>query len=269
MARVRQAILSACLMLIGCGGQSGPMAQPPLSHPLPPPLQRSPTPAPPKTPAPRATQTPDPSTPAPRPTQKPTPRPTQAPTPRPTPAPTPRPTPTQSPEDELRCSGFRWPVKAATDEAADSIDLHGTTTISISALRRLPTPVINKGTARIPPVETTVYRINNVLLKYVRSSPDADYHLVIADANGLTMILESPDPDCAPSSTLAPQIRNVRTKIDSVTPRVPPTPLRVNKVVSIEGVGFHDDFRALDGQAPNGIELHPLIAICFGLNCKL
>jgi hypothetical protein len=228
-----------------------------------PPSLRAPPPQP-------LAQSPPPSaSPTPEATAKSTPTPAPTPTPKPTPTPTPRPTPTPSLEDERRCSGFRWPVKVATDTDAGSIHLSAVTTISIAGLRRLSTPRVNKATPRIQPVETTIYRVNDVLLKYVRSSPDGDYHLVVADANGLTMIMESPDPACAPSSALASQMGKVRSKINSVASHVRPTPLDLNMVVSIKGVGFHDDFKALDGQAPSGIELHPLIAICFGRDCKL
>jgi hypothetical protein len=279
MVRVPYAMLCACFLLAGCGGQSGSSVQPPsLRAPPPQPLAQSPPPS--ASPKPSHAPSPTPvatanSTPTPAPTPSATPKPKPTPTPKPTPAPsptqtpTPSPTPTPSLEEEGRCSGFRWPVKVATDTDAGSIHLSAVTTISIAGLRRLSTPALNKATPRIQPVETTIYRVNNVLLKYVRSSPDGDYHLVVADANGLTMIVESPDPACAPSSTLASQMGKVRSKINSVASHVPPTPLNLNMVVSIEGVGFHDDFRALDGQAPSGIELHPLIAICFGRDCKL
>ena len=38
-------------------------------------------------------------------------------------------------------------------------------------------------------------------------------------------------------------------------------------VGTVMGVGFFDFLHGQDGVAPNGIELHPVPAICFGQNC--
>lgn len=266
--RVHHAICCACLMLCGCGGQGGSLAQPvpervatphgPVHTSAPP----SPTPSPKKpTPAP---QPPPPSlrpaTPTPHP---PTPTPRRA-------TPTPRP-PTPGPEtgDDKPCNGYRWAVKTATDAGANSIVVSNRIDTTIAAMRRLGAPAPNPSMRRDAPTETTVYRINNVTLQYIRKMPDGDYHLVVAGTNGLTMIVENPNPQCVPSSRFASQIRSVRSKIDNAFPHISATPIHIHTVVSVQGIGFYDRFSGTFGQAPNGIELHPLVAICFGMNCKL
>jgi hypothetical protein len=103
----------------------------------------------------------------------------------------------------------------------------------------------------------------------VRLAPDLDYHLVIADEKGRTMIVESPDPKCVRSGILASPIKTVRSKIDQTIRNVPRTGVQPNVLVTVEGVGFFDTFAGLLGQAPNGVELHPVTKICFGKNCKL
>jgi hypothetical protein len=37
----------------------------------------------------------------------------------------------------------------------------------------------------------------------------------------------------------------------------------------VRGVGFFDRIHGQTGIAPNGIELHPILGICFGQNCSL
>lgn len=227
-------------------------------------LLRSPPPPVPQQQTPRPTQPPD---------RDKTPAPQESPSPpnvtQPTPAGTPTPVvvPTSEP-GEKPCAGFRWPVKIADDADALSIALSSRMDITIAALRQFAAPGVSDTTARTAPVETTVYRITNVTLRFVAMQHDADYHLVISDPNGVTMIVESPDPNCAlaNSSTLATQIQNVRASVNRAIPKLPARP---DTSVTVEGVGFFDFFSGAFGQAPNGIELHPVTAICFGVNCRL
>ena len=90
------------------------------------------------------------------------------------------------------------------------------------------------------------------------SQDDRDYHLVLADAIGRTMITEAPDPTCAAGSILIRQIAEVRRRIESRFPSLPATP---GVPVTITGVGFFDSIHNVIGQAPNGIELHPIVEI--------
>ncbi|MDQ2816681.1 MAG: hypothetical protein M3T49_00540 [Candidatus Eremiobacteraeota bacterium] len=163
----------------------------------------------------------------------------------------------------------RWPVKVGTDADAGSVNLTPQDT-TIAALRALalppyPLPADN----RLAPTETSVFRLVNATLIFIQLHPDHDYHLVVQDQNGRTLIVESPDPNCAPadSSAYLTQMKAVRQYLDAnftVTaagqdPNVP---------VTVTGIGFFDYlYRNLYGQAPNGIELHPLLSACIGSNC--
>jgi hypothetical protein len=87
---------------------------------------------------------------------------------------------------------------------------------------------------------------------------DRDYHLVLTDGTGRTMIAEAPDPACAAGSILVGQIADVRGRIDA---RFRSLPATSSVPVTVTGVGFFDRIHNAIGQAPNGIELHPIVEI--------
>lgn len=177
-------------------------------------------------------------------------------------------TPSPSPSPASSCGSFRWGVKTATDANAPSIQLSPQET-TIASLVSIPAPQsLSDGTPRINGPETTVYEVDDVTLVEVFKEHDRDYHLLVRDAQGRTLIAEVPDPSCAPSSFLYDRISQVRQALDaqyptlasggSVTPGIP---------VSVQGAAFFDGEGITSGEAPNGIELHALTAICFGANC--
>jgi hypothetical protein len=53
----------------------------------------------------------------------------------------------------------------------------------------MPKPATLPANNRIQPTETTVYRLHATLTKY-KLETDSDYHLVVADSSGHTMITE-------------------------------------------------------------------------------
>jgi hypothetical protein len=77
------------------------------------------------------------------------------------------------------------------------------------------------------------------------------------------MIAEIPSPSCIGSSPFLPSIRYVRSKF---TTAYHPTDFwkRPNVTVQVTGVGFFDFIHGQSGVAPNGIELHPVLAIRIG-----
>jgi hypothetical protein len=175
---------------------------------------------------------------------------------------------TPKPQPDAPCSGYRWAIKTATDVDAQSIDFDDKVHTTVDALIAQPLPGGSILTPRIRPTEMTVYQLTNVTLKRIVRAVDRDYHLLVADGAGHTVITESPDPSCATASRFAAQIGAVRSEIDAAVPNVSATPLSPNATVTVQGVGFFDyapNFAT--GQAPDGIELHPITAICFGLNC--
>jgi hypothetical protein len=163
---------------------------------------------------------------------------------------------------EGTCGVERWSVKTGTDADVGAIDLANPVPTTVAALRSLAKPALLPANTRIRPTETTVYSITAMLSVYKRED-DADYHIVIVDSAGNTMITEIPDPACVgPGSPLAAGIQNARAEFDA---RLNPTTTfkTANMQATVTGVGFFDFLHGQTGVAPNGIELHPLLDITF------
>jgi len=111
-------------------------------------------------------------------------------------------------------------------------------------------------------VETTVWRISGTLVR-VKEEQDSDFHLIIADSGGRTMITEIPAPACVSSSPFLPSERYVRSLF---TADFHPTTSwqRPGVRITVKGVGFFDFLHGQSGVAPNGIELHPLLGFSLG-----
>lgn len=159
------------------------------------------------------------------------------------------------------CGVERWPVKTGTDSDAPNMSRLVFPT-SIPFLRGVPIVRPLPQANRIAPTELTIYSVTTTLTE-IRLDADGDYHLVLSDASGNTMIAEVPDPACTgTTSPFRQAIVSVRTAIDShIT--VTPTFRRVNLAVEVEGPGFFDFLEGQTGAAPNGIEIHPVTGISF------
>src|SRR5262245_17761916 len=94
-----------------------------------------------------------------------------------------------------QCGVERWSVKTGTDPNAGQVNLGSSSSTSIAHLRSLAAPNPIPSNSRVSPTETTQWVINGTLTKY-KLEGDSDYHLVIADASGRTMIVEIPSPSC-------------------------------------------------------------------------
>ena len=180
------------------------------------------------------------------------------------PTPTPAPAPSSSPPPAAtQCGVERWAVKTGTDPDAGLINLASTTPTSITSLTGLPAPSPIPVSTRVRPTETTVLSITATLTVYKRED-DSDYHLVVSDGSGHTMITEIADPQCVGAgSPLLPGIRNARSEFDArlqATTSFKPA----NLTVTLTGVGFFDFNHGQTGVAPNAIELHPVLDISFG-----
>ena len=161
------------------------------------------------------------------------------------------------------CGVERWSVKTGTDADVGLINLQSTTQTTIASLSALPAPSNLPPNNRIQPTETTVFQLHDTLTIYKLES-DSDYHLVLDDGSGHTMITEIPDPACVgASSPLLPSIRNARAEFDA---RYTPNGnfQTANVPVTVTGVGFFDFLHGQTGVAPNGIELHAVFDIQFG-----
>jgi hypothetical protein len=159
------------------------------------------------------------------------------------------------------CGTERWTVKTGTDDDRHRVRT-GSHDVSIRFLRNRTTPAVKPQTQRVAPVETTTYRVHARLTDYVRED-DGDYHLVLSDKAGRTIIAEIPDPKCVASiSPFRAAIRTARTHMDahlSVTSGFK----AANQRVVVRGVGFFDYFHGQTGMAPNDLELHPVTGLRF------
>ncbi len=162
------------------------------------------------------------------------------------------------------CGGFRFSVKTGTDPDARHIHLGSVRPATVAALTALPAPRTLPTNSRIPPTETTVFRVHATLDRYAYIPIDSDYHLILKDAAGHTMITEIPDPACVGgSSPLKPAVAQARATFDA---RYQATGNLQNAgvPVTVIGIGFFDRLHGQVGVAPNGIELHPVLHIWFG-----
>jgi hypothetical protein len=178
------------------------------------------------------------------------------------PSATPSPSPAPSPSANVSCGVERWSVKTGTDPNASAVNTTAVTTTTIAALDALPKPSSLPANARLAPTETTVYAVTATMTVYKRED-DSDYHLVLADASGNTMIVEIPHPRCVgDSSPFKSAITSTRAKFDASYAAT--TGFKTANVpVTVTGVGFFDFLHGQTGVAPNGIELHPVLDISF------
>lgn len=159
------------------------------------------------------------------------------------------------------CGTERWTVKTGSDDDRRRVNTSAKD-VSVRFLRNRLTPSVKPQTARVAPVEVTTYRVRARLVEYVRED-DGDYHLVLANRAGRTIIAEIPDPHCvARISPFKQAITTARDHMDahfSVTSRFHSANVRV----VVRGVGFFDYFHGQTGMAPNDLELHPVTALRF------
>ena len=161
------------------------------------------------------------------------------------------------------CGVERWSVKTGTDADASLINLQSTSQTTIASLISLPAPSTLPANNRVQPTETTVFQVQAMLTEY-KLEADSDYHLILSDSSGNTLISEIPAPACVGSSSiLLPDIQNARSEFDA---RYTPTSTFqiANVPVTITGVGFFDFLHGQTGVAPNGIELHAVLDVQFG-----
>ena len=163
---------------------------------------------------------------------------------------------------DAQCGVERWSIKTGTDSGAWTINLSSYVSSTIYNFHQSTQPSSLPCCSRLSPRETTQYRLSGTLIKYNKQT-DKDYHLVIKDGAGRTMIVEIADPNCVSGSAFASGISRARSQFDArftatSTMKTTSTP------VTIKGIGFWDYKHGQTGIAPNGIEIHPVLDITFG-----
>jgi hypothetical protein len=165
-----------------------------------------------------------------------------------------------------RCGKERWSVKTGTDSGAGQVDLSNPRTASITELIALQPPDPIPADSRFAPTEDSLFVVDATLTDYkfeTGSTGDSDYHLVLQDEQGNTMIAEIPSPSCVgANSPFTAQIANARAEFDAILTATSSFQT-ANVPVRVTGVGFFDFFHNQHGAAPNVIELHPVLDIAF------
>jgi len=167
-----------------------------------------------------------------------------------------------------QCGVERWSIKTGTDSGASSINLGSYVSTTIYNMLQSTHPASLPSNSRVSPRETTQYQLSGTLTKYAKEG-DSDYHLVIQDGAGRTMIVEIPAPNCVGSgSPFGPGVSNARRQFDArftATTSFKST----STPVTVRGVGFWDFLHGQTGVAPNGIEIHSVLNITFGTSAAL
>ena len=164
-----------------------------------------------------------------------------------------------------QCGVERWSVKTGTDPDASLVDLNQSTPTTITTMRSWTRPDTLPSNSRVAPYETTAWIVNATLTEYKRED-DSDYHLVLRDDAGNTIIAEIPCPCCvSASSQFSSLVALARSKFDALfTPT--DTFQTANVPVRVRGVGMFDFPHGQTGAAPNQIELHPVLDIAFNVD---
>lgn len=162
------------------------------------------------------------------------------------------------------CGVERWAVKTGTDPAASQVNMMPKDT-TVAALGALPVPAgFSQDASRlVGSAEMQVWRVSATLVSF-KEEADSDYHLVLRDSEGNTMIAEIPDPLCVGQGS--PFLAGIAMARDAFNAKYTPNVLMqpANVPVTVTGVGFFDTIHGQTGVAPNGIELHPVLDIQFG-----
>jgi hypothetical protein len=158
------------------------------------------------------------------------------------------------------CPVERAAVKVGADADASLINL-APLPATIHTLRAIPAPRPLPQERRLAPVETTVYSVAATIVAY-RVTPEGNIHLVLADAEGKTIVAQIPDPVCAGGSRFLDAITDVRRAFLTRFPATE-TLTYTRLPVEVRGVGFFDFLQGQYGLAPNGLSLYPVIDINF------
>jgi hypothetical protein len=165
-----------------------------------------------------------------------------------------------------QCGTERWAVKTGTDAGAAQVDLANPQPATIAELIALTPPNPIPKDTRVGPTEKTVFVVDATLTDYkfeTGAGGDSDYHLVLMNEQGHTMVAEIPSPHCVGAgSPFAAQIAKARAEFDAKL-KANGSFQTANLPVRVTGVGFFDFFHHQHGAAPNVIELHPVLDIQF------
>ena len=174
------------------------------------------------------------------------------------------------------CPMVRYAVRFGRDNDAKLVDLSVFTPTTIDAMRSWSAPGSLPAAQRVAPYETMVVALEATVLDYEqeRSLDGSDYRLVLADSSGRTILAKISSPDCAmievednqgldlPASRFLEGLETPRVQFAA---RLSPTTTvkRAGIPVRIMGIGMFERPSGQSGEAPNGIQLNPVLQISF------
>ncbi len=171
--------------------------------------------------------------------------------------------------DTAGCGVERWDVKTLSDPGVGQVQ-RAPKAASVAGLAHLRVPHVGPDSPRMPPIETTVFRVRAYLVA-TKHEPDGDLHAVLQGLRTKAILLtELPDPACVPKRAPGWAKRGMRSARAALVaacgaPSGDYVPYRAR--VTITGVGFVDIPHGQRG-APNALELHPLLSVRFdGASC--
>jgi hypothetical protein len=162
----------------------------------------------------------------------------------------------------------RWAVKTGHDDDVDKVNAIVRPT-TIAALRAMAAPSsLSADSPRFtyagsPEIQT--WRLANVTLAGYKRETDGDYHVVLEDGAGNSLIAEISDPRRVGEGWKARTFK-ARTAFD-LRHAAGRTFQTAGETVTVTGVGFFDLVHGQIGVAPNGIELHAVLDMCWGPDC--
>jgi len=161
------------------------------------------------------------------------------------------------------CGEERAAIKLGTDVDARTVAL-APVDLNIADLTQLTAPR-HPPMARRVAAERTVYRVAATIIGY-KLEGDGDFHIVIADDLGNTMIVEIPEPGCAKPGAWGDRVAAARASFLKLLaaqhlPRPGAHMHHAHIAATVTGLGFWDKIHGQAGVARNGIELHPVLAI--------
>jgi hypothetical protein len=143
-----------------------------------------------------------------------------------------------------------WDVKIGTDPEARLVNRRPVPT-TVAWLTSQPPST----DYRVAPLEYSVYTVTATLTR-VHEEHDLDEHLNIQDDDGHDMIAELPAVSVSGRSLFLAGIERAHAELAAWSGDLPTK-------VQITGVGFFDDVTGQPDQAPNQVELHPILDLEF------
>jgi hypothetical protein len=163
----------------------------------------------------------------------------------------------------IRPGKFRWGVRTGSDEDASQVNASPVKTTVEKLVAEPRPPKVAESThqnRRAEGVERTIYELEAEIITCKLES-NGNFHLTLKGETGKTMIASCPEPEFVdPRSRWTKEIVAVRKQVEerlhpdrSVKP--------VEQRVRIRGIGLFFRLHGRIGEAPNGLELAPVLKI--------